>query len=68
MPLDGFIVKQFEGKDFVFGNVFRLIIQIQNKQWEAILYHNHPTSEINLISWRIQPGETVCEIQNGEKC
>lgn len=47
-----YLINSVEGKDFLFGNLFKVLIQINGIEYTGLLYHDHTSEETNLIQWQ----------------
>ena len=65
---EGYVVKNFEGKSFMFGNLFRIMIEMEGSLWQALIYHDYSDESISLLQWRSLSSEESCVKEVGGEC
>ena len=65
-----YLIQSIRAKDFLFGNLYKLTLEINGVSFEGLLYHDHTTQEANLLSWMPVRNVQSCEVWEAQdvKC
>ena len=56
-----YVIDSISAKDFMFGSLYTLTIEIENIIYHGLLYHDHTTEEVSLFSWGKAYDSQTCQ-------
>lgn len=62
-------VQSIEGKDFIFGKLYKVTVSFNGKSYTAFEYHDESSEEVLLLNWAEENKPTGCASRDiGDQC